>query len=85
MDERIKFRTDHLIGPNDRVKGRVPSISALPGFTHVAEADLTAIIPDQDGAPGTISSSNRNGWNRAGLERTNTSSEGSTSRERMLR
>jgi Polyketide cyclase / dehydrase and lipid transport len=53
-------------------------------FPKVVEADLTAIFPTLDGVPGIVSTSVSEGWNRAGLERVNTSADGSTNRERLL-
>jgi uncharacterized protein YndB with AHSA1/START domain len=53
-------------------------------FPKVVEADLTAIFPSLDGVPGIVATSVSEGWNRAGLERVNTSADGSTNHERLL-
>lgn len=53
-------------------------------FPKVIEADLTVIFPSTEDAPGIVSTSISEGWNMAGLRRVNTSSDGSTSEERML-
>ncbi len=53
-------------------------------FPKVVEADLTAIFPALEGAAGIVSTSVSEGWNRAGLQRVNTSSDGSTNREQLL-
>jgi hypothetical protein len=52
-------------------------------FDYAVPVDLTHIFPPQEKAPGIVHSTIGKDWNRVGLERTNTFSDGSTSQEKL--
>ena len=53
-------------------------------FDYIITIDLTHIFPPIGNVPGVASTSIDKEWGKAGLERVNTSTDGSSTREKML-